>query len=48
MAWNTSVVAPPEGRMADYLRSLEFLLKRAETPCCCRGTAAPSPSHDAR
>ena len=28
MAWNTSVVAPPEGRMADYLRSLEFLLER--------------------
>jgi glyoxylase-like metal-dependent hydrolase (beta-lactamase superfamily II) len=28
MAWNTSVVAPPEGRMADYLRSLEVLLKR--------------------
>ena len=28
MAWNTSVVAPPEGRMADYLRSLELLLNR--------------------
>ena len=28
MAWNTSVVAPPEGRMADYLRSLELLLGR--------------------
>jgi glyoxylase-like metal-dependent hydrolase (beta-lactamase superfamily II) len=28
MAWNTSVVAPPEGRMADYLRSLELLLDR--------------------
>ncbi len=28
MAWNTTVVAPPEGRMADYLRSLELLLKR--------------------
>jgi len=28
MAWNTSVVAPPEGRMADYLRSLELLLER--------------------
>jgi glyoxylase-like metal-dependent hydrolase (beta-lactamase superfamily II) len=28
MAWNTSVVAPPEGRMADYLRSLELLLAR--------------------
>ena len=31
MAWNTSVVAPPEGRMADYLRSLELLLGREET-----------------
>lgn len=28
MAWNTSVVAPPEGRMADYIRSLEILLDR--------------------
>jgi glyoxylase-like metal-dependent hydrolase (beta-lactamase superfamily II) len=31
MAWNTSVVAPPEGRMADYLRSLEILLNRRDT-----------------
>jgi glyoxylase-like metal-dependent hydrolase (beta-lactamase superfamily II) len=31
MAWNTSVVAPPEGRMADYLRSLELLLGRDDT-----------------
>jgi len=31
MAWNTSVVAPPEGRMADYLRSLEILLSRRDT-----------------
>ncbi len=30
MAWNTSVVAPPEGRMADYLRSLELLLDRSD------------------
>jgi glyoxylase-like metal-dependent hydrolase (beta-lactamase superfamily II) len=29
MGWNTSVVAPPEGRMADYLRSLELLTERA-------------------
>ena len=28
MGWNTSVVAPPEGRMADYLASLELLLGR--------------------
>jgi len=26
MAWNTTVVAPPEGRMADYMASLELLL----------------------
>jgi len=28
MAWNTSVIAPPEGRMSDYMRSLELLLDR--------------------
>ncbi len=28
MAWNTSIVAPPEGRMGDYMRSLEKLLAR--------------------
>lgn len=28
MAWNTSVVAPPEGRMADYMASLDLLLAR--------------------
>lgn len=30
MGWNTTVVAPPEGRMADYLASLEALLDREE------------------
>ncbi len=29
MGWNTSVVAPPEGNMAAYLRSLDRLLARA-------------------
>jgi glyoxylase-like metal-dependent hydrolase (beta-lactamase superfamily II) len=29
MAWNTSVVAPPDGNMADYMASLEGLLARA-------------------
>jgi glyoxylase-like metal-dependent hydrolase (beta-lactamase superfamily II) len=29
MGWNTSVVAPPEGSMADYMRSLELLGGRA-------------------
>jgi glyoxylase-like metal-dependent hydrolase (beta-lactamase superfamily II) len=29
MAWNTTVVAPPEGHMGDYMTSLETLLGRA-------------------
>lgn len=28
MAWNTSVVIPPEGKMSDYLASLKKLLKK--------------------
>ncbi len=31
MGWNTTVVAPPEGRMADYLTSLQLLLEREDT-----------------
>jgi glyoxylase-like metal-dependent hydrolase (beta-lactamase superfamily II) len=31
MAWNTTVVAPPEGRMADYLASLQRLMPRTDT-----------------
>ena len=30
MAWNTSIVAPPEGRMAEYIASLEKLIKRQD------------------
>lgn len=30
MAWNTTVVAPPEGRMSDYIRSLELLTTRKD------------------
>ncbi len=30
MGWNTSVVAPPEGNMGDYMRSLELLMAREE------------------
>ncbi|MBA2125105.1 MBL fold metallo-hydrolase [Hyphomicrobium methylovorum] len=30
MAWNTTVVAPPEGRMVDYVTSLEILLDRRD------------------
>jgi glyoxylase-like metal-dependent hydrolase (beta-lactamase superfamily II) len=30
MGWNTSVVAPPEGHMGSYMRSLELLMERNE------------------
>ena len=30
MGWNTSVVAPPEGNMGHYMRSLEVLMARKE------------------
>jgi glyoxylase-like metal-dependent hydrolase (beta-lactamase superfamily II) len=30
MGWNTSVVAPPEGNMSDYLRSLQLLGERSD------------------
>ena len=30
MGWNTTVVAPPEGKMSDYMASLEKLLGRTE------------------
>lgn len=30
MAWNTTVIAPPEGNMADYMTSLELLLDRSD------------------
>ena len=31
MAWSTSIVAPPDGSMGDYMRSLQKLLGRSET-----------------
>jgi len=31
MAWATSIVAPPDGNMAEYMQSLETLLNRKET-----------------
>lgn len=31
MGWNTSVVAPPEGNMADYMATLDRLLARADS-----------------
>lgn len=30
MGWNTSVVAPPDGRMSHYMKSLELLLTRSD------------------
>ena len=30
MAWSTSIVAPPDGSMSDYMASLDKLLKRGE------------------
>ena len=30
MSWNTSVVAPPEGNMGDYMRSLDTLVHRTD------------------
>lgn len=41
MAWNTSVVAPPEGRMSDYLASLQLLLER-------KGDTVYLPGHGGR
>ncbi len=31
MAWATSIVAPPDGAMADYMASLEILMKQPQT-----------------
>ncbi|WP_427023433.1 MBL fold metallo-hydrolase [Aureimonas ureilytica] len=31
MAWSTTIVAPPDGRMADYMASLDKLMGRTET-----------------
>ena len=31
MAWSTSIVAPPDGAMSDYMASLEKLARRTET-----------------
>lgn len=31
MAWSTSIVAPPDGSMSDYLHSLEKMTRRKET-----------------
>lgn len=31
MGWSTSIVAPPDGSMRDYMRSIDKLLERSET-----------------
>jgi glyoxylase-like metal-dependent hydrolase (beta-lactamase superfamily II) len=31
MAWSTSIVAPPDGAMSDYMASLEKLARRSES-----------------
>jgi glyoxylase-like metal-dependent hydrolase (beta-lactamase superfamily II) len=35
MGWSTSIVAPPDGNMADYMASLEKLIGREETRYFC-------------
>ena len=30
MGWNTTVIAPPEGNMGDYMRALDFLIERKD------------------
>ena len=30
MAWSTSIVAPPDGAMADYMKSLDRLIERGD------------------
>ena len=32
MGWNTSVIAPPEGNMGDYMRSLDLLIEDGRPP----------------
>ncbi|MEI2653826.1 MAG: hypothetical protein V9G12_17060 [Microthrixaceae bacterium] len=32
MGWSTSVISPPDGRIADYLDGLRLLLARGEAP----------------
>src|SRR3546814_17484503 len=33
MGWSTTVVSPPDGEMADYMRSLEKLLEIGRVSC---------------
>jgi hypothetical protein len=40
MGWATSIVAPPDGSMTDYMASLHKLRERVLNPSTCRGMAA--------
>ena len=42
MAWSTTIVAPPDGAMTDYMASLEKLARRSE-PLYLSGHGAPIP-----
>ncbi len=41
MGWNTSVIAPPEGNMGSYMRSMERLLERKEPVIYFPGHGGP-------
>jgi glyoxylase-like metal-dependent hydrolase (beta-lactamase superfamily II) len=47
MSWSTSVVSPPDGDMAAYMRSLERLIARGERDrlyLCGHGPRLPEPA----
>ena len=44
MGWSTSVISPPDGDMAAYMRSLDKLLRARATRSIARRTARRSPS----
>lgn len=41
MAWSTTIVAPPDGAMADYMASLDRLLERPAERVCWPGHGGP-------
>ena len=46
MGWSTSVIAPPDGNMGDYLRSLEKLIARDDAILYpAHGSPIPDPEH---
>ena len=42
MAWATTIVAPPDGSMADYMASLDRLMERNDRTSTCRDMVARS------